>query len=132
MADLRVLNCDEQPDQPFPQQEDYNYRQEEYNLVEFDVKYLIRCLNMERSTSYEIVGKPDAENRQSPQPDFLIKDNKTGSLIAIEHARFFESEKAREKIANSVKKSPFGIMFRWIDFSNSRAIREKAFRIHFR
>ena len=111
---MRVLNCDKQPDQPFPRQEDYDYRKEEEELVKFDVDYLIKCLGMERNTFYKIIGRPDIANRQSPQPDYLIRDCKTGDLMTIEHARFFESEKAEKGLAYLAKKLP--IVSRWINF----------------
>ncbi len=114
MVRLRVLNCRKQPNQPFNQEED-DYRKREDNLVEFDVNYLIRCLNIDRNTSHEIVSRPDAKNRKSPQPDYLVRENKTGKLIAIERARFFESEEAEKSLANLVEKSS-GIISRWIEF----------------
>jgi len=112
---MRVLNCDRQPNQPFPQEEN-DYRKEEEALVKFDVEYLIKCLSMERDTSYGIIQRPDFENRQSPQPDYLVEETATGDLITIEHARFFESEETREKTANLVKKSAAGIVIQTINF----------------
>ena len=102
---MRVLNCNKQPAQPFLHREDDDYRKEEEELVKFDVDYLIKCLSMERNTSYRIIQRPDIENRQSPQADYLIEDCRTSNLIAIEHARFFESEEARREEATLVKKS---------------------------
>jgi len=101
---MRVLNCDKQPDQPFPQQEDYDYREEGEELVKFDVDYLIKCLCMERKVSYRIKHRPDIENRQSPQPDYLIEDCTTGNLIAVERTEFFKSEEVRKREATLVKK----------------------------
>ncbi len=112
---MRVLNCDMQPNQPFPQEED-DYRREEEELVKFDVDYLMKCLSMDRNTSYRIKCRPDFENRQSPQPDYLIEETATGDLITIEHARFFESEKAREETANLVRESAAGIVIQPINF----------------
>ena len=100
---MRVLNCDKQPDQPFPRQEDYDYRREEEELVQFDVDYLIKCLSIERNTFYKIIDRPDTKNRQSPQPDYLFENCTTGNLIAVEHAKFFESEEVRKQEANRVK-----------------------------
>jgi len=100
---MRVLNCDSQASQLSLQEED-DYRKGEEALVKFDVDYLIKCLSMERNTSYRIIQRPDIENRQSPQPDYLIEDCKTGNLIAIERAKFLESEKAWKCVASLVKK----------------------------
>jgi len=100
---LRVLSCDSQASQLSLQEED-DYRKGEEAQVKRDVDYLIKCLGVERNTSYRIIQRPDIENRQSAQPDFLVEDCTTGSLIAIEHARFFESEKAWKCVASLVKK----------------------------
>jgi len=101
---LRVLNCDKQPDQPLPQQDDYDYRKEEEALVEVDVEHLIECLGVDRNTSYKIIERPDVKERQSAQPDYLIEDCTTGKLITIEYARFFESEESRKQKVYQFKK----------------------------
>ena len=85
----------------------------EDELVKFDMKYLLDCLAVHRHTSYKIERRPDMEDRQSPQPDYLVKDTKTGALIAIEHARFFESQETREKEARVVKRS--GGLIKWLN-----------------
>jgi hypothetical protein len=103
MARMRVLNCNKQSNQPSPKQDD-DYRNEEEELVRFDVEYFVTCLSKDRKTDYEIICKQDDKNRQSPQPDYLIKNNKTGSLMAIEYARLFQSEKTRKREATLVKK----------------------------
>ena len=77
----------------------------EDELVAFDMIYLLDCLAVHRHTSYNIERRPDVEDRESPQPDYLVKETKTGALLAIEHARFFESQGTREKEARVVKRS---------------------------
>lgn len=101
---MRIIDCAEQPNQPLLGREDSDYRKNEDTLVEFDVKYLIKCLGIDRNTSYKIKEKPDVKERQSPQPDYLAEDCSTGKLISIEHARFFESEEVRKEEATLVKK----------------------------
>jgi hypothetical protein len=122
---MRVLNCHKQPAQPFPQQEEEDYRKAEEELVKFDVDYLIKCLGMERKASYRIKRRPDIQSRQSPQPDYLIENCKTGSLVTVEHARFFESEEAREKTANLVKKSKLDIVIQGINFPTAEQLGQR-------
>jgi hypothetical protein len=92
---VKLLGWPEQRGQP---QADY-----EEEVVRFDVEYLLEYLSKERGTSYRIVGQPDVQERQSPQPDYLIEDAQTGNLIAVEHARFFESEEAEKQHASWIK-----------------------------
>ena len=101
---MRILDCAEQPNQPLLEGDESNYRKEEDFLVEFDVKYLIECLGIDRNTSYRIKERPDVKKRQSPQPDYLVEDCSTGHLITIEHARFFKNEDVRKHEATLVKK----------------------------
>jgi len=112
---LRIINCGEQVNQPTPK-EDGDYRKAEDELVKFDVDYLIRCLSLYRNTSYRIRGRPDFENRQSPQPDYLVEEIATGNILTVEYARFFESEETREKTAHLVKKSSSGVVIQPINF----------------
>ena len=90
------MNCPRQDSQPMSNSEEV--------LVEFDVKYLIGCLSYVRNTSYTIAQQPDVIERNAPHPDYLVRDNQTGHSLAIEHARFFESQKDREHVAAAVKK----------------------------
>lgn len=85
---IRVLDCYEQDEQPMSNSED--------ELVQCDLKYLLDYLSVHRHTSYRIEIRPDVEDRQSTQPDYLVKETKTGALIAIEHARFFESQETKK------------------------------------
>ena len=94
---MKVLDCPEQGEQPWTDLED--------ELVEFDVRYLLNCLGRLIGTSYRLVSRPDVEQRHSRQPDYLAKDAKSGALLAIEHARFFESQETREAEACEVKRS---------------------------
>lgn len=122
---MRILKCDKQPNQPFPEQEEEDYRKEEEELVKFDIDYLVKCLGEERNTSYRIIDRPDTKSRQSPQPDYLIENCGTGELITVEHARFFESEEAREKTANLVKKSKSGIVISGINVPTAEQLGER-------
>ena len=101
---MRISDCEEQPNQPFRGEGESDYRKGEDILVEFDVKYRIKCLGVDRNTSYKIKDKPDVKERQSSQPDYLVEDCSTGKLISIEYARFFESEEVRKREATLVKK----------------------------
>lgn len=96
---MRLLACPKQGYQPTTNSE--------RELVRFDVEYLISCLNLERKTNYEIIHEPDTQIRQSPQPDFIIECKVTKRKVAIEHARFFESQEARETLAYIVHRTSF-------------------------
>jgi hypothetical protein len=50
---------------------DENVSQESLN--DKYVKYFIKCLKHERQTGYALKSRPDQSNRQSPQPDYLLK-----------------------------------------------------------
>lgn len=99
---MRVLDCYKQLKQHSTDDE----------LVQFDVEYLLKCLGKERGTFYSIIDRPDIRDRQSPQPDYLIKNSETSELMTIEHARLFESENKEKRKGNSVKKNP-DIEHRW-------------------
>lgn len=99
MAEIKVIDCSEQAEQPKTNSED--------DLVKFDVEFLIDNLAKLGQTSFKILESPDKENRNSPQPDFLVRDNNNNKLIAIEHARFFESQNARKNEATHVQKHGF-------------------------
>jgi hypothetical protein len=95
MGEMKVINYAEQASQPMADSEDV--------LVEFDVKHLIECLGYVRNTSYSIVQRPDVIERNAPHPDYLVEDDQTGNSLAIEHARFFESQKNRKHVAVAVR-----------------------------
>jgi hypothetical protein len=97
---VRELDCDRQPAQPILE---CSPREGEEALVRLDVDYLVKCLAKDRNTCYRVIDRPDVKNRQSPQPDYLVEDCATGRLVAVEHARFFESEEKRKHVANLVK-----------------------------
>ncbi|MFC1912656.1 hypothetical protein ACFLX7_00440 [Chloroflexota bacterium] len=122
---MRELDCDRQPAQPLPKQENCDYRKEEEELVQFDINYLIKCLRVERNASFKILDRPDTKNHHSPQPDYLIENSKTGDLITVEHGRFFEIEETREKVANLVQKSKSGILSQSIKFPTVEQLRER-------
>ena len=91
---MKVVNCEKQPDQPVMDSED--------ELVRFDVEYLLKCLGLMRDTQYLIIEQPDTSQRNSPQPDYLVKDTQ-GNSVVIEHARFFESQDNRQKLVHKLK-----------------------------
>ncbi len=99
---MRVLDCYKQTDQVGLG----------YECVQLNVEYLLMCLGRERGTYYNIIDKPDTRDRQSPQPDYLIKNSKTGDLMTIEHTRLLESEDQEERKSNLVKKYP-DVVHRW-------------------
>ncbi len=94
---MRVLNCEKQPEQPSSE--------DETELVRFDVDYLLRCLGAERKKSYIIIECPDIQDRETAQPDYLVKDCKSDDLISIEHSRFFESQESKKNEATQVKRN---------------------------
>ncbi|MCK4361883.1 MAG: hypothetical protein KAW13_01215 [Dehalococcoidia bacterium] len=112
---MKVLDCSEQGKQPMSSSVD--------ELVEFDVKYLLDCLALHRHTSYDLEGRPDVEDRHSPQPDYLAKETKTGALLAIEHAEFFESQETRGKEARVVKRS--GGLIKGLNFPSPQQLGER-------
>lgn len=109
------MDCSEQGEQPMSSSVD--------ELVEFDVKYLLDCLALHRHTSYNLEGRPDVDDRHSPQPDYLAKETKTGALLAIEHAEFFESQETREKEARVVKRS--GSLIKWLKIPSPQQLGER-------
>lgn len=92
---MKVIGCPKQSLQPNSDSED--------ELVKFDVEYLVRCLSQMRNTQYSMVGRPDTLQRNLPQPDYLVKDRE-GNLVAIEHARFFESQEGRQRLAHKMRR----------------------------
>ena len=108
LARMKLINCSEQDNQPMADSEE--------ELVEFDVNYLIKCFNQVRNVCYSIVERPDVRERNMHRPDYLIKDNQTGELVAVEYARFFESQDKREHVAVAVKKG--GGHAAYINFPN--------------
>lgn len=112
---MKVLECPEQGEQPQSNSED--------ELVEFDVKYLLDCLASYRGTSYDIEKRPDIEDRHSPQPDYLAKETASGALVAIEHVRFFESQKTRKTMARIVRRA--GILVEWLNTPSSQQLGER-------
>ena len=92
---MKLISCPKQGIQPVTDSEG--------ELVKFDINYLMECLSFVRNRSYSIVQQPDVTERSRPKPDYLLKDEK-GNLVAVEHARFFESQEGRECEAVVVKK----------------------------
>ncbi|MCJ7655810.1 MAG: hypothetical protein MUO97_11045 [Dehalococcoidia bacterium] len=91
---MKVVDCEEQSDQPVMDSED--------ELVRFDVEYLLKCLGLMRDTQYLIIGQPDTSQRNLPQPDYIVKDTHC-NLVVIEYARFFESQGNRQKLVQKLK-----------------------------
>ena len=92
---MKLLNCAKQGIQPVTDSE--------ARLVKFDVNYLRECLSLVEDRRYSIVQQPDVTERSRPRPDYLLEDKK-GNRVAVEHARFFESQGKREHEAVEVKK----------------------------
>lgn len=106
------MDCLEQAEQPPANSED--------DVVRSDIEYLIECLAELRNASFEIVDRPDIRERNLPQPDYLMRDKQTGDFIAIEHARFFESQEKRRNEATRVKQ--FGIYYGFINLPNAEEL----------
>lgn len=104
---MKLINCPKRASQPVTDSEE--------ELVRFDIGYFIECLSKLRNTSYSITQRPDVIRRNLPQPDYLVKD-KQGSLVAIEHAQFFESQQSREHEAVAVKKENVNAYVRFVNF----------------
>lgn len=115
MAEVKLINYAKQASQPMADSEE--------ELVEFDVKYLIECLSHVRNISYSVVQRPDVIERNAPHPDYLVKDSQTGNLVAIEYARFFESQESREHEAVAVKSR--GIYMGFINFPPPEQLGER-------
>lgn len=76
---------------------DTNVSQESLN--DEYVKYFIKCLEHERQTGYDLVSRPDRNNRQSAQPDYLFREPATEKLIALEYTRIYKSEESTKNRA---------------------------------
>src|SRR5260370_37291583 len=71
---------------------------------EYGLKRLLWYLNSGRKRSYEIVSRPDREERNLKRPDFICKDQMTGAEITVEitqilnHPDRLEAREHRERI----------------------------------
>jgi len=112
---VRIINCDE----------DQKERIQEVNLYpercigSLDDEYVncfVKCLERDRATNYQFVSKPDRDNRNTPQPDYLYRETRSDNLITIEYTRIFESEQEQKRlsyIVNQLDKRNIIPMF-WI------------------
>ena len=74
------------------------------DITTYDILYFIECLGKDRDVHYSDNGAPDVAYRNDPQPDRLVKDEKTGRQIAIEHAELHESQEYVEKLNYEIEK----------------------------
>ena len=103
---MRELNCTQLKYEPnLVSEAEDDIRIVEKKLEEYNVNYLVKCLEIHRNTCYVVEGKPDEENRQESRPDFLFKELDTDTYLAIEHTRLFASEEAREQDVYIVRKN---------------------------
>jgi hypothetical protein len=72
-----------------PNKETYvsnDWRAERDDAVQEDISYFLICIENDRKTSYIDRKQPDKENRTTPQPDCVVKDQRTQHELAIEYS----------------------------------------------
>ena len=62
----------------------------ELDLADHDLGYVCEFLSQSRGQAYEIVGRPDTHNRASSAPDYLVREDPSNRVIAVEHTRFMD------------------------------------------
>lgn len=88
---MRIIHFNEQDVKDLKNIElDLNVNQESLN--DKYVECFVKCLERNRQTSYDFVSKPDKNNRQSPQPDYLFREHNTEKYMAVEYTTIYESE----------------------------------------
>ena len=65
---------------------------DERDLADHDLSFLLDHLAESRSESYELVARPDEEERQGRAPDYLVLERKSQRRIAIERTLLMEQE----------------------------------------
>jgi len=95
---MRKIHCDEQEAKHLKEIEG-SPKVDSESLACGYVKYFIKCLGLERKTSYKFAERPDLHNRQSAQPDYLFSECDTGKLIAIEYTRIYKREESTKNKA---------------------------------
>src|SRR5260370_19648747 len=63
---------------------------------EYGISRLLRYLNLREKRLYEVVARPDKEERELKRPDFVCKDAVTGAYITVEITRIIHHLKALE------------------------------------
>ena len=64
-------------------------------LIDLDVAFLLRYLTESRGTRYKLTERPDELERQRPAPDYLIQEQPSGRVIAIEHTQLMREDLQR-------------------------------------
>ena len=91
--------------QEFVIEEDHNtVRKVKEAITTYDIQYFIECLGKDRDVRYLDLGSPDVVFRNDPRPDRMIKDEKTGRQIVIEHAELYEGQKYMKKLNWEIEK----------------------------
>lgn len=65
---------------------------EERDLADHDLSFLLDHLAESRGESYELVARPDEEQRQGRAPDYLVLERKSQRRIAIERTQLMEQD----------------------------------------
>jgi hypothetical protein len=64
----------------------------EEELAHHDLEYLLAYLSRSRSERYELVERPDRVRRTGVAPDYLVREIRSGRLIAVERAQLMKED----------------------------------------
>lgn len=73
---MRLVFDQTQPPQPQPASE--------RDLADHDLEYLLSYLSHLRGESYEIIARPDEDERGGVAPDYTVREVNSGGVIAVE------------------------------------------------
>ena len=95
---MRIIGCDKEQLKRIQEVNLYPER----CIGSLDDEYVncfVKCLERDRATDYQLASKPDRNNRNTPQPDYLYCETSNNNLIAIEYTRIFESEEEQKRLS---------------------------------
>ena len=95
---MRIIRCDENQTKRIQEVNSYPER----CIGSLDDEYVncfVKCLEQDRTANYQFVSKPDRNNRNAPQPDYLYRETSNSNLIAVEYTRIFESEEEQKRLS---------------------------------
>lgn len=64
-------------------------------MADLDLQFLLGHLSEIRGTHYKLIERPDEQQRQTPAPDYLIQEQPTGKVIAIEYTQLMQEDLQR-------------------------------------
>ena len=76
----------DEPQKPQPQTDD------EDDLADHDLEYLLKYLARSRSKSYELLERPDRAERSGVAPDYLVREIESGRIIAVERTLLMKED----------------------------------------